>query len=179
MKLMTLSSALFVSAILGLGSDAHAQVQCQPPLKSGGNRYIYKIVNENSGKVLDVAFNSTESSYRLLQWEYLNLLSQQWYFLEGANGGYRIVNRNSEHHIEPAGLNNGAKIWQVYYNLVPQQTWFLYCDPNDTSRFLISNNLTSRVIDVEHNSTGNGAYIHQWDYVSGVRSQWWRFVRIF
>ncbi|KFE66563.1 RICIN domain-containing protein [Hyalangium minutum] len=175
MKAMALCSVLLVGAVLGLASDAYAQ--SVPPLETGPT-HLYKIVNVNSGKVLDVSFNSKEATIRLVQWEYLGLASQKWYLWGSSTAGYQIINYNSGKALEPAARDNGAKIWQMYFNVdrPPQQLWRIAFDYNTaTPPYRITNLLTYRDIDVEFNSTGNGAYIHQWQFVPGVQSQLWRF----
>lgn len=81
--------------------------------------------------------------------------------------------------LEPAARNNGAKIWQWPLAFSIQQQWYIGFAPNtNTPSYIIRNNLTFRYIDVEFNGTGNGEYIHQWEFVPGVQSQLWRFERV-
>ncbi|ADO69765.1 RICIN domain-containing protein [Stigmatella aurantiaca] len=172
MKLMALCSLVHFGALFGFASDAHADIQNDP-------NAIYKIVNVNSGKVLDVVRNSTEASYRLHQWEYLGLSSQHWKLWAIGNNYYYLVNQNSGLALEPAARNNGAKIWQWPLAFSVQQQWHIGFAPNTGAPpYVIKNNLTLKYIDVEFNGTGNGAYVHQWDYVQGVQSQLWRFERV-
>src|SRR5690349_3452511 len=110
MAMVALSSAVLFGALVGVASDARAV------LNGTGWQYIYKIVNVNSGKVLDVEHGSKEATSRLVQWEYLGLKSQQWTVLANGNGTYTIVNVNSGMAIEPAAVTNGARIWQRDYS---------------------------------------------------------------
>ncbi|RKH52740.1 RICIN domain-containing protein [Corallococcus llansteffanensis] len=175
MKLIALSSVLFVGAILGLSSEAHAQWTPPPPLQTGPG-VLYKIVNVNSGKVLDIAFNSKEASYRLHQWEYLGLPSQKWYLAGSEAGGYVVFNLNSGLVMEQTIplYGDGAKIWQWWPNGTTQQNWRI----SNVMPTTIWNSLSGKVVDVEHNGTGNGAHIHQWQITPGVQSQLWRFERV-
>jgi hypothetical protein len=178
LKLMAVCAPVLFGAIFGFASDAHAQ--CAFPVTSNAsNPQLYKIVNAYSGKVMDVAFNSTQASYRIHQWEYLGLPSQHWYLLTDDYGGYRIVNLNSRHSIEPYDGSRGSKVWQNYTAMVPKQSWILYCEPNVAgSIFRIASLVTQKVIDVEHNSTGNGGNMNQWDYIQSVQTQLWKFERV-
>jgi hypothetical protein len=172
MKWMALCAPVLFGAIFGFASNAHADIQNDP-------NAIYKIVNVNSGKVLDVVHNSTEASYRLHQWTYLGLPSQHWKLWALGNNYYYIVNLNSGLAIQPAATGNGAKIWQWPLAFSSLQQWYIGFAPNtNTPPYTIRNNDTLRYIDVEFNGTGNGAYIHQWQYVPGVQSQLWMFERV-
>ncbi|AGC45326.1 hypothetical protein MYSTI_04025 [Myxococcus stipitatus DSM 14675] len=167
MKLVAVCSAVLVCAVLGVASEARADLTSDP-------NAIYKIVNVNSGKVLDVVRNSTQATYRIHQWEYLGLASQHWRI---SPSGF-ITNVNSSLALEPAARNNGAKIWQMYYTGNIQQQWFVVYANNYGPPYLIRNALTTKVIDVEHNGMGNGDLVHQWDIVQGVQSQLWNIVRV-
>ncbi|AGC45327.1 hypothetical protein MYSTI_04026 [Myxococcus stipitatus DSM 14675] len=172
MKLVAVCSAVLVCAVLGIASDARADITSDP-------NAIYKIVNANSGKVMDVVFNSTQASYKLHQWEYLGLASQHWRLWTGNGLVYYIQNINSGMFIEPAARNDGAKIWQMNPAWNIQQQWRITVDSNTgATLYRIRNELTLRSIDVAANGTGNGALIHQWQYVQGVQSQLWQFVRV-
>ncbi|WP_342373757.1 RICIN domain-containing protein [Myxococcus stipitatus] len=172
MKLVAVCSAVLVCAVLGVASDARADLSSDP-------NAIYKIVNVNSGKVLDVVRNSTQATYRLHQWDYLGLSSQHWRI--GPYGGTNlpcITNVNSSLVLEPAARTNGAKIWQMYFTGNIQQQWFIVYANGFGPPYRIKNALTNKDIDVEHNGLGNGDLVHQWDTVEGVQSQLWHIVRV-
>ncbi|QSQ15704.1 RICIN domain-containing protein [Myxococcus landrumensis] len=171
MKLVAVCSAALVCAVLGVASDARADLSSDP-------NAIYKIVNVNSGKVLDVVRNSTQATYRLHQWEYLGLASQHWRIGSVGTSLPYIMNVNSGMYLEPAARNNGAKIWQMYFSETPQQRWLIVYANGFGPPYRIKNSLTYKDIDVEHNGMGNGDLIHQWDTVEGVQSQLWHIVRV-
>jgi hypothetical protein len=178
LKLMAVCAPVLFGAIFGFASDAHAQCQFPEP-SSASSPVLYKIVNAYTGKVMDVAFNSTQASYRIHQWEYMGLPSQHWFLLTDTYGGYRIVNLNSRHSIEPQDTSRGAKLWQHFSVIERRQSWLLYCEPNVAgSVFRISNLVTQKVVDIEHNSTGNGGNMNLWDYIQSVQTQLWKFERV-
>ncbi|MBD0384487.1 RICIN domain-containing protein [Paenibacillus sp. WST5] len=57
---------------------------------------IYKIVNKNSGKVLDVANMSTADGANVQQWtSWSGGTNQEWQIVDAGSGYYKFINRNS------------------------------------------------------------------------------------
>ena len=52
----------------------------------------YKIVNKNSGKVLDIKDSSSDNAAQIVQWSSNDSLTQQWYLVDVDNGYKKIVN---------------------------------------------------------------------------------------
>ena len=55
----------------------------------------YKIVNKNSGRVLDISGLSTASGAACIQYAYNGGWNQMWSLEETTDGYYKIINRNS------------------------------------------------------------------------------------
>ena len=169
---LILSTVLFAGATVGLSSAAQAEV----PFPTGAG-YQYKIMNVNSNKAMDVAFNSKDPTIRLNQWEYLGLPSQHWKLYPTGDGlSYWIENQNSGMYVEAENYGDGGRIVQKVPNrTLPQQKWVI--SPVG-SAYTIRNYQTGTVIDVEFNKQDNGWYLHTWHYIDGVQSQLWRFEQI-
>jgi hypothetical protein len=86
----------------------------------------YKIVNRNSGKVLDVDARSTADGALVLQWTDNGGWNQHWKFIN-AGGYYKIQNRNSGKvlDIEARSTADGAKNIQWTDNGGWNQQWKL------------------------------------------------------
>ncbi|WP_299251916.1 carbohydrate-binding protein [uncultured Cytophaga sp.] len=65
---------------LGLWSSWNGDTQQWAILDAGQNDGYYKIVNQKSGKGMDVAGGSTADGATVFQWEYLNGDNQKWRF---------------------------------------------------------------------------------------------------
>lgn len=55
----------------------------------------FRLVNRQSGKVLDVAGPSNADGANIHQWAWLGANSQQWRFEPGADGSYKVINHHS------------------------------------------------------------------------------------
>ena len=63
----------------------------------------YKLVNRNSGKVLDVFERSTADGAAIVQWSDNDGWNQHWQFVDTGGGWYKIVNRLSGKLIDVEG----------------------------------------------------------------------------
>ncbi|MBL0385265.1 RICIN domain-containing protein [Tumebacillus sp. ITR2] len=160
--MMALGAILFAGSTVGLSSAAHAATF--DPFAT------YKIVNQNSGKALDVEYNSTEASYRLHQWTYMGLASQQWKLKPSTDGYYYIINVNSGLAADASGSSNGSKVWQWYFDNRESEKWDI--QPFGSS-YKIASKLYGKVFDIEFNSTSDGGNVNLWQSLSGVNSQLW------
>ncbi len=131
----------------------------------------YKIVNRNSGKVLDVAEYSMVNGGNIHQWDYVGGLNQQWNIIPTAQS-FKIQNVLSGKVADVAdfSISNGGTIHQWDYVDGLNQQWNII--PVRPNLFKIENCNSKKVMDVECLSTANGANVHQWDYVSGLNQQW-------
>lgn len=86
----------------------------------------YKIVNNNSGKVLDVKDFATEENGEVIQNDYNEGWNQQWKIVETDNGTYKIQNRWSGLYLGVLNdsMENGAWLIQVSEQAASSE-WFL------------------------------------------------------
>ncbi|XLP22167.1 RICIN domain-containing protein [Bacillus toyonensis] len=89
------------------------------------NNQFYKIMNENGGKVIDVAHESTGNGANIQQYDYNGGANQQWVFFQLDGGYYAITNRNSGKvvDVDHGSTGNGANIQQYDYNGGANQQW--------------------------------------------------------
>lgn len=132
----------------------------------------YKIVNRNSGKVLDVPGSSTANGTAIVQWTDSGAWNQQWKFAAVGNGYYTIMNRSSGKFmdIEAKSTANGAANIQYVGNGGTNQQWL----PTSVGSgyFTIANRNSGKVMDIEAKSTANGAANIQWVDNGGTNQQW-------
>ena len=88
------------------------QLRQEWQLVDAGGGYV-KIVNRNSGQVVDVTGGSTASGTAIEQWPDNNGTNQQWQLVDVGSGYVKIVNRNSAKVLDVSGsstANGGAVI---------------------------------------------------------------------
>jgi len=134
----------------------------------------YKIVNKNSGKVLDVQGVSQSNTALIQQWDYLGGANQQWQLVavDSMSTYYKIVSKNSGKVLDVQGVStaNGALVQQYDYLAGANQQWQLVAV--DSTYYRIVNKNSGKVLDVQGISTANGALIQQWDYLGGDNQKW-------
>ncbi|HLT10384.1 MAG TPA: RICIN domain-containing protein [Micromonosporaceae bacterium] len=132
----------------------------------------YHIVSRHSGKLMEVANNSTADGAMIQQYENTGCLCQQFRFESAGTGWWRIIARHSGKAVDLWNWNtaDGAEYrqWPVTsgYN---QQFEVLYSD-NDYIRF--RNRHSGKVLDVWEWSTANGGRISQYTDHNGWNQQW-------
>ncbi len=129
-----------------------------------------KLVNRNSGKVLDVTAASTASGANVEQWTDNGGTNQQW-TLAQTGASYTIVNHNSGKVLDVAGAStaNGANVDQATSSGGTNQQWKLVPTGN---YYTVVNVNSGKVLDVTNRSTANGANVEQWTSNGGTNQQW-------
>lgn len=132
----------------------------------------YRIVNRNSGKVLDVNGASTANGTGIIQWTWNNGNNQQWQVIDLGTGYYRITNRNSAKVLDVNGGStaNGASIVQWTWNGGNNQQWQFI--ETSGGYYRIINRNSGQGVDVNGGSTTNGASVIQWPWNGGNNQQW-------
>jgi hypothetical protein len=137
----------------------------------GGGTTYYKIVNRNSGQVLDISGGSTSNGGRAIQWPYSGGTNQQWQEVS-VNGGYKLVNRNSGLLLDDPGgsKTNGTQLDQWNDTNGSNQWWNLVSAGNGYD-YLV-NQSSGLYADVSGASTANGTAVIQWSSTGGTNQQW-------
>jgi O-glycosyl hydrolase len=137
----------------------------------------YRIVNKNSGKVLDVSNASLQSGTKVIQWSNNGGYNQHWR-IEPVNGGYyKLTNRNSGFvlDLEQGSLLTGASLIQWPWNGGANQQWTLSTS-GDGNYTLLSRH-SGLLVDVNAASQTDGASIIQWS-PNGNANQQWTLVKV-
>ncbi len=135
----------------------------------------YKIVNKNSGKVLD-ARNGARAS-QLVQWTDNGSSSQRWYLVDMGSGYKKIVSASSRYvlDVQDSSSADGTSIIQWYSNGGNNQQW-QFIDAGD-GYYKVKNRSSTKILDVYKWSTDDGGIIQQWSDVTGS-NQDWKFVPV-
>jgi alpha-galactosidase len=140
------------------------------PTASGSGHY-YKLVNRNSGLVLDISGGSTANGGQAIQWPYSGGANQQWQEVP-VNGGYKLVNRNSGLVLDDPGgsKSNGTQLDQWADTNGSNQWWNLLSAGN--GYYYLVNQSSGLYADVSGASTTQGAAVIQWPSDGGTNQQW-------
>lgn len=138
----------------------------------------YKLVNKNSGKVMEVAGGSTTSGANIQQNTYNGSTYQQWNVTPVSNrvGGdfsyFSIISAQSGKSLDILNwsLSNAGNIIMWDDAKGNNQQWFLeYAGDNC---FYIRSRHSAKCIEVANNSTANYANIQQWEKDGGTNQLW-------
>lgn len=140
-----------------------------PEIVSGG---IYKIINRNSGKALDVYQQSIADGAIIHQWDYLNASSQQWKLTSAGNGYFTLTNLNSNKNLDvyQQSTADNMQLHQWTAANVNSQKWTFVSVGG--GYYEIVNLNSGKVPDVYGASTVNGGVVKQFTYTGGNNQQW-------
>ena len=132
----------------------------------------YKLVNKNSGKVLDVLDGSVDNAAQIVQWTDNGSLSQQWYLVDVGGGYKKIVNVKSGRalDVKDESKEDGGVLIQYTSNGGYNQHW-KFTDIGD-GYYKISSRHCGKLIDVRKWSTEDGGIIQQWSDAGGTNQDW-------
>lgn len=139
-------------------------------IKTGVN---YKIINRNSGKLLDVSGSSVSEGGNVIQWGLTGGSNQQWSFIDAGGGYYKIVNRNSGKLLEimNSSVDNGGDAVQGTDGGGNSQKW-RFIDIGG-GYYKIVNMGSGKLLEVLNTSTANGGDVAQWTDNGGSNQQWY------
>ncbi|TCM99566.1 O-glycosyl hydrolase [Paenibacillus sp. BK033] len=132
---------------------------------------IYKIVNKNSGLVMDVNGASTSNGASVVQYTDNGGSNQRWKLVSAGNGYYKIQNVNSGLllDVNQSSTTGGTALIQYQDNGGYNQQWL----PVDAGGSVILVNRNSGLTaDVNQASTASGASVIQWSDNNGTNQQW-------
>ena len=133
----------------------------------------YRLTNRNSGKVADVAGQSTADGARVKQYPWNGGNNQQWQFQDAGGGYFRIVGRQSDKCLDvvSASTADGAQIdiWTCNGGQNQQFQWVA-----TGSYFHIKPRHSGKCINIVGSSTADGALLEQRTCGSGNSFQWSR-----
>ncbi|MEC0091107.1 RICIN domain-containing protein [Paenibacillus macquariensis] len=139
----------------------------------------YKIVNKNSGKVMDVKGAYLDDSTSVVQYADNGGTNQQWQFVDMGRGIYKIKNHNSGKMLEIQGESTSDGGQAVQYHDTEwrgvNQEWKLI--DAGGGYYSIVNINSDKVLDVKGESTSNSASIIQYTG-RGSSNQLWKLVKV-
>lgn len=129
------------------------------------NLYIpngnYSIVNQTSGRSIDVAGGRTSNGTTVQLYSQNNTAAQKWYFERDTEGYYTLKNINSGRYLDVANASqlsgSTVQIWDG--NTTCAQKWALV---NDGERMHILNKCSGLSLDVAGGQLLNGARLQTW-----------------
>jgi alpha-galactosidase len=132
----------------------------------------YKLVNRNSGQVIDVANNATNNGGQIIQWPFQNTSNQEWQVELVDNGGYKLLNRNSGQVLDNPNdaTSNGTAQDQWVDTNSPNQWWNLVAVGN--GYYYLINEQSGLYLDVMWASAMQGISVIEWPYNGGSNQQW-------
>jgi endoglucanase len=134
----------------------------------------YKIVNRNSGKVLDISEGSTADGAAAIQSTSDSGFDQQWILVDIGGGYVEIINRNSGKALEIGGWSttagDPANQWTYGGRYSYNQQWQIIDAGGGYVK--LKNRSSGMLLDIKGGYTGDGGAAIQWPDVSGTNQQW-------
>ncbi|KAA2250966.1 galactosylceramidase [Solihabitans fulvus] len=130
----------------------------------------YRLVNRNSGKVLEVAGSSTSDGALVDQATDTGAPAQQWQLLADGSGSLRLTNAGSGRALDLPGQAAGTQLDQRAPTGAQGQQWQL--QPTADGYYTILGHGSGLVADVSGASTADGAPVIGWPVNGGANQQW-------
>jgi hypothetical protein len=134
---------------------------------------IYKIVNRNSGKIIEVSGVSQNQNANVVQWDDLGGAHQRFKF-ELSPGGYYVIRAmHSNRVLKIAGPTTANGSFTQQGDLVSgttDQQWSI--QPVTGIYFKLINRYSNKPLEVTGSNLNNGASIGQWDSNTALTQQW-------
>lgn len=134
----------------------------------------YKIVNRNSGLVVDAQGQGTVNGTPIQQWSYSGANNQRWTVTNLGGGQYRIVGVQSNYSLDVTGQStaDGAKIQLYNSTSGNNQKWTI--TPISGGYYTIKGVQSGKLMEVAGSGTTTGTLIQQWTS-TGANNQQWAF----
>jgi alpha-tubulin suppressor-like RCC1 family protein len=135
----------------------------------------YKIINKNSGKVLDVFENRSTNFTPIIQYFATGNGNQKWQFSVLSNGFMKIKVQNSSKYLACNDVYNGANVFQFDYIAGGQKDWKIECLGAGDYRIL--HKYSGKYLSVENNSKQDKAKVEIRNW-SNLEAQKWQIIEI-
>jgi alpha-L-fucosidase len=132
----------------------------------------YRLVNRNSGQVLDINGASTADGGAAIQWPSTGGWNQYWQLLPNDDASYKLVCRNSGKLFEVPGSSttNGTPLDQWTDTASSNQWWKLVSVGG--GYYTLVNDRNGLLADVQGGSTAQGTPVIQWPGNGGYNQHW-------
>ncbi|MFD3993002.1 RICIN domain-containing protein [Streptomyces sp. NPDC058583] len=177
----TITDSSFGGGQVGLGTAGYYPVQYanfrvtpgSTPSLSG----TYKIVNANSGQLLDASGGQTTDGTPVVQWPDSGGTNQQWTLVRNSDGYYTITGAAS---LKPLTVPQattwpGTQLGIRSANGGPEQQWVIA--PANNGTHTIESRANGYALDVRGASTSSGSSVDQYVTTGGTNQQW-RLIRV-
>ena len=135
----------------------------------------YRIVNVNSGKVLDVNGGGKTNNTPIIQWSYYGGVNQQIRLCALGSGYYKIMFRNSGRVLANHYTTSGSNCCLYDYCTDGFKDWKINCNADGT--YKITHRGSGKVLDIENDATSDGANV-EIRTSNGSNSQKWRIEEV-
>ncbi|MFJ8625022.1 alpha-L-fucosidase [Kitasatospora sp. NPDC093550] len=160
--------------VTGLPTNVYASIRTLEVYDRpfGSDPGTVRLVNRNSGKVLDVSGGSTSDGALVVQSTWNAGTSQQWKLLPDSDGSYRLANVRSGKVLDsPGNSAQGANLDQWTGDSGDNQSWQLA--PSAVGGYYrLVNVRNGWCADVANASTAEGADVIQWPTTGGANQDW-------
>lgn len=146
----------------------------QPPEVSEG---LYKLINPNSGKALDVYGNRTADGTNVLIYTDNGQINQQWNVTKDNDGNYKLTSPNSGKvlDVDGHGTADGTNVQIWSDNGGNNQKWRIISNSDGTYKIIgVGSN---KALEVEGNGTANNTNV-QIRTDDGSAGQKWQLVKL-
>jgi putative hemolysin len=136
------------------------------------NNGVYRLVNKNSGKVLEVAGSSATAGTKVQQYAWNGTDAQRWKIEITPDGYYKLTAQHSGQvlDVDACSAANGAKVQQYTSFNNDCQKWRL--ETVGDGYYRIVNKNSSKVLDVDACSTADEGKVQQYDWLGGDCQRW-------
>jgi GH43 family beta-xylosidase len=132
------------------------------------NDGYYRLVNSNSGKVLEVNCSTTDGT-NAEQTAWVNTTCQTWAVIPTSDGWFRIANRDSSLVLEVSACGpEDSNIRQATWQNNACQQWRLH----PAEQVAVTNVNSGKVLDVENCDANDGNNIRLWEYENTLCQKW-------
>jgi hypothetical protein len=128
---------------------------------------IYKIVNLNSRKAIEVKNYSRDNGAEICQWDFHGGDNQLWKIEETGDGFYYIKSVLTGKNLEVYGFSqdNGGRLTQWDHTAAKNQQWEMR--RGEDGSFMIFNRNSNKVMDINAASLANAGSVQQWQNANG------------
>ncbi|WP_207793267.1 alpha-L-fucosidase [Nocardioides acrostichi] len=132
----------------------------------------YRLVNRNSGLVLDVYYYGTANGTNIQQYTWTGAACQKFAFVDAGDGFMKLKDQNSGKLVEVAGLSRatGGNVGLWADASCYQQHWAI--TPVGGGYVIMTNRFSGLVMAGTSSSTAAGANVEQAEYDGSTRCQW-------
>ncbi len=139
----------------------------------GGGATTTQIVNQNSGKCVDVLQGSTANAVEIIQYTCSGAANQQWQLRDLGNGYHNLVAQHSGKclDVNNASTADNAAVIQYTCGSGTNQQWQLRA-VSGTNYVEIVARHSGKCLDVSGQSTANSARLQQYTCWGGANQRW-------